>query len=177
MLYRSLKVSLFKKERLPDPLEEVLTKVNSGNTLVLRNVPPDTKDDHLILFLESSCNLKRDDFHLCHLKESSLILMTLVDSVKGEHLDFEIIIIQSLTSIPQYYITTLCKVASTVAPWNIDIAEYVIQKQNYCNTNSRTNIITMNYHQKCAEIPQTLCLISLYIIASDILVHTSSSIM
>ena len=84
MMGRRLKVSLFQKE--PDLLEELLTEVNPENTLVLYNVPSDINDDHLNLFLETNCDLKRDDFHLRHLKESPLILMTLVDSVKGEQI-------------------------------------------------------------------------------------------
>ena len=79
-----LEVSLFKKE--PDPLEKVLANVNPGNTLVLCNVPSDIKDDQLLMFLELTCGLREDDVRLHHLENSPLVLMTLMDSVKGEYL-------------------------------------------------------------------------------------------
>ena len=81
---KMLKVSLFKKE--PDPLEKLLADVNPGNTLVLSNVPSDIKEDQLLMFLELTCGLKEGDFHLHHLKTSPLVLMTLMDSMKGEYL-------------------------------------------------------------------------------------------
>ena len=84
MMGRRLKVSLFKKE--PDPLEKLLANVNPGNTLVLSNVPSDIKDDYLLMFLELTCELKEGDFHLNHLEKSPLILLTLMDNVKGEYL-------------------------------------------------------------------------------------------
>ena len=84
MMGRRLKVSLFKKE--PDPLEKILAEVNPGNTLVLCNVPSDIKDDQLHFFLELMCGLKEGHFRLHHMKESPLVLMTLLDSVKGEYL-------------------------------------------------------------------------------------------
>ena len=81
---RRLKVSLYKKE--PDPLEKILANINPRNTLVLSNVPSDIKDDQLLLFLELACGLEEGDFHLHHLEKSPLILMTLMDSVKGKYL-------------------------------------------------------------------------------------------
>ena len=77
-------MSLFKKE--PDPLEKLLANINPGNTLVLSNVPSDIKDDQLLLFLELACGLEEGDFHLHRLEKSPLVLMSLIDSVKGEHL-------------------------------------------------------------------------------------------
>ena len=83
-------MSLFQMQ--PDPLKQLLTKVNPRNTLVLCNVPSGIKVDHLILFLESNCGLEESEFNLHHLKESPLILMTLMDSVKGEQIEYQLIL-------------------------------------------------------------------------------------
>lgn len=79
----SFQLSLFSKE--PDPLEAVLLEVNPGNTLVLHNVPNDVKDEHLCLFLGSICSLNdEEDFKISRKEGSPVILMSLVDKLKGK---------------------------------------------------------------------------------------------
>ena len=79
----SFKLSRFSKE--PDPLEAVLLEVNPGNTLVLHNVPNDVEDEHLCLFLGSACGLDdEEDFKISRKEGSPVILMSLVDRLKGK---------------------------------------------------------------------------------------------